>query len=395
MAKDKTATVTTDPPDTSDFIEADLPKGVSLDDLPVPEAEAPAKAEPGKPAKPEAEAQEPDRRPPAKVVPAQALQEERDKRKKATSRANLYEAIVRGRDRIVSPRPSPTQPDAKPRPAIEGERLHKFRQQIGGLRTEIERTYPELGPVMGRLGDEVAALVTDLTTGHERLEKYEKALVRADIEIAHMQRIKNRRIQVQERALKRVAVDWDERLKEAGLFQACWQDPDTGAFGDPEIAYEIYAADNPPLHGYLVALDKLRLEGSLSRRDYETAIGRLEAKGLLAPVVEDDDDTGGEGQTGDVQPAAKATPAAPAKAEEAREAGKREGRAEVAAVVADNSTRHRGIRHLKPAGEGRAGLSRDYLDWLMDNDYQRYTTLIEANGGKQGKLYRWHHGGVE
>lgn len=173
-------------------------------------------------------------------------------------------------------------------------------------------------------------------------------------ELAEMER--RHHIQVAEVKARMRHADYDEVLTKAGIYQSLASDGQ-GRFQDPILARLIYGAPDPAEKAYEIAAGKLAADAEA----HESA--EPEPSRLVAP----------------------ASPA-PAKAEIEAE---RRGARQVIAKVVEHTTKPKGIRALRSAGQPpTARFTRAQLDALMDRDPAGYERLMARNPD----LERFHLG---
>lgn len=377
-------------PQDGEALTIEIPQDFEFPEGPAAEASAEPAKEAAQPA-PKPEAKEAPKAE-GKVVPIGALHEERQRRKGAEKESAYWRRVAADRDKLRSPQPEGKREPERKAPVPRPDPKRHLREAFGRLAPDVDKVLPEFRPIQERLVEAVAEVLDD--TGrwtearHAEIEAAHGSLIKTVDAVngwIEDQRTLNRtKIKRQEGEIRRKHKDWEELCKKAGIFEAVAQDAQ-GRYADPLIALQLYSSDNVPEEAYRLAKSKLAYDAEELGEEVEE---QVETPTLSVPADKAEPKDKGKAETDAPAP----------KGGEGEAEAERRGRAEVATAVAANADKPRGIRGLRSAGPGRGELrlnedTRRYMDHLMEVDYDRYERLVKANGGKEGRLYRWHHGG--
>lgn len=344
------------PPDEESFVEVSLPEGLTLEDFeqkpPAEETPPPTPAEPTPPAPTPTAA-------PAAVVPPTP--------------------------------PPPAAPAGEEKKGDLGKALKKEREKTKRLTRENRNLWEDVQrqrqdasqKLVGRPAPADIAVTTDIPKVASEFAKKESLDGQAEVVLREAQRFTQDAIkrvqesvgsylwQVQEAEFREEHEDYDEVLREAGIWDATQQDAQ-GNFRDPLVARVIYSSANPAKRAYKLAQDKLRAEGK--RQDPDDAEDSVTESAALPP--------GQPAASPTIAPAPPAPAPAPATPEALAEAERRGARQviESAEVIA---RKPQGVRVLRNAGEPpRVGLTRDfglYLEQLMDRQPDKFLEFASQN----------------
>ena len=266
-----------------------------------------------------------------------AVREERGKRKRITVERdryrNLYEQAEEEKARLASQ----MGPRAKPK-AIEPD--------LSNVAKTVERAdkAESLGAQAQVVLDEVSRMLKGFSEAQtDQMDRWATDLLEESFRSNHE--------------------DYDDLLNHAGVHQAI--KVVNGRYRDPVVARLIYGSSNPAAAAYKYAKDKLQVTGEPG-----------------------DEPSRDPGET--ERPAATTErPAEPAAEPKPEVEARRQGAREVAERVVNNANRSRGIRHVRPAGEGRVTVTAEYLDDLQTRNPEAFLKIMRSNPD----LHRRYHGG--
>ena len=227
-------------------------------------------------------------------------------------------------------------------------------------------------------------------------------------------RVDFRAAKVSEHTFRKLTPDYNDKLTAADVFTKLKIDPTTKQFVDPVVARRVFGAENPAEEAYEIAeaiLDDQQRLGTdgrlLTERDRDRARvgdhsddrgrgdreraddrgrGRRDAREPAEPTEEFEDDRGRESRA--PHQARQRDERGPDRDRDDRGAGDGDrGEAVNFDDLPDSRPRFRGIRRLADAGSsGRARITREYLDVLMERDPTKYEQIAPVGSA----LERWH-----